>query len=144
MNIEQLNYSLTYVIIASMRLLFHPDRKDISLAGVLYALGDPVRIEIVKRLAIEGELPCAALDLAIASGNEQKAIAKSTMSHHFKVLRESGVLYCRKEGTQHINSLRREDLDKRFPGLLDAVLQAAQQSPSTYIFSHKYDQGAFR
>lgn len=103
-----------------MRLLYHPDPKDISLAGVLYALGDPVRLEIVRRLATKGEQACAALDLAIA---------RSTMSHHFKVLRESGVLYCRKEGTQHLNSLRREDLDALFPGLLDAVLQAAPQSP---------------
>jgi DNA-binding transcriptional ArsR family regulator len=99
-----------------MRLLYHPDKKDISLVGVLYALGDPVRLEIVKRLATEGEQPCIALDFAVA---------KSTMSHHFRVLRESGVLYCRKEGTQHLNSLRHEDLDALFPGLLDAVLQAA-------------------
>ncbi len=113
-----------------MRLLYHPDRKDISLAGVLYALGDPVRLEIVKLLATKGEQPCAAFDFAIASGTAQRAIAKSTMSHHFRVLRESGVLYCRKEGTQHLNSLRREDLDALFPGLLDVVLKAAQQSPS--------------
>ena len=104
-----------------MRLLYHPDRKDISLAGVLYALGDPVRLEIVRRLATKGELPCVAFDFAIA---------KSTMSHHFRVLRESGVLYCRKQGTQHLNSLRRDDLDALFPNLLDAVLQAAEQSPS--------------
>ncbi len=62
-----------------MRLLFHPDQKDISLAGVLYALGDPVRLEIVRLLATKGELPCAALDLGIA---------KSTMYQHFRVLRE--------------------------------------------------------
>lgn len=99
-----------------MRLLYHPDKKDISLPSVLYALGDPVRLEMVKCLAAKGEQPCAALDFAIA---------KSTMSHHFRVLRESGVIYCRKEGTQHLNSLRREDLDALFPGLLDAVLQAA-------------------
>lgn len=102
-----------------MRLIYHPDKKDISLVGVLYALGDPVRLEIVKRLAIKAEQPCVALDVAIA---------KSTMSHHFRVLRESGVIYCRKEGTQHLNSLRREDLDALFPGLLDAVLLAAQLS----------------
>lgn len=99
-----------------MRLLYHPDRKDISLEGVLYALGDPVRLKIVKRLAIKGEQPCAALDFAVA---------KSTMSHHYKVLRESGVIYCRKEGTQHLNSLRREDLEALFPGLLDVVLHSA-------------------
>lgn len=102
-----------------MRLLYHPDQKDISLAGVLYALGDPVRLEIVRRLARKGEQPCVALAVPVA---------KSTLSHHFKVLRESGVLYCRKEGTQHINSLRREDLDARFPGLLDTVLQAVEKS----------------
>jgi DNA-binding transcriptional ArsR family regulator len=102
-----------------MRLLYHPDKKDISLAGVLYALGDPVRLEIVRRLAKKGEQPCVALAVPVA---------KSTLSHHFKVLRESGVLYCRKEGTQHINSLRREDLDARFPGLLDTVLQAVEKS----------------
>ena len=120
-----------------MRLLYHPDRKDISLAGVLYALGDPVRLEIVRLVATKGEQPCAAFDFALTSGTAQKAIAKSTMSHHFKVLRESGVLYCRKEGTQHLNSLRRDDLDALFPGLLDAVLQAAQQYPSLLSVANK-------
>ena len=98
-----------------MRLFYHPEIKKISLAGVLYALGDPVRLEIVSRLA-EEELPCAALCIPIA---------KSTLSHHFKILRDAGVLHCRKEGTQHINSLRRQELDDRFPGLLDAVLICA-------------------
>ncbi len=99
-----------------MRPIYHPDKADIGLEGVLYALGDPVRLEIVKRLAAEPELPCAAIDACVA---------KSTLSHHFKILRESGVIYCRKQGTQHMNSLRREDLGDRFPGLLDAVLAAA-------------------
>jgi DNA-binding transcriptional ArsR family regulator len=99
-----------------MRLIHHPDQKDISLPGVLYALGDPVRLEIVKRLADNGELSCAALEVPIA---------KSTLSHHFRVLRESGILYCRKEGTQHFNSLRWEELDTLFPGLLDTVLKVA-------------------
>jgi DNA-binding transcriptional ArsR family regulator len=103
-----------------MKLLYHPDRAQISLAGVLYALGDPVRLEVVRRLAVEGELTCAALDCEIA---------KSTMSHHFKILRESGIIYTRKEGTQHINSLRREDLEAQFPGLLDIVLEALKKEP---------------
>ncbi len=100
-----------------MRFLYHPDRKHISLAGVLYALGDPVRLEIVRLLATKGEHSCAEFDFAIA---------KSTMSNHFKILRESGVLLTRKEGTLHINTLRREDLEALFPGLLDAVLRSAQ------------------
>ncbi|NJR49210.1 MAG: helix-turn-helix transcriptional regulator [Leptolyngbyaceae cyanobacterium CSU_1_3] len=99
-----------------MRLLYHPDIKTISLAGVLYALGDPVRLTIVQRLAQQDELPCAALEIPIA---------KSTLSHHFKILRDAGILYCRKEGTQHLNSLRRQELAARFPGLLEAVLQCA-------------------
>lgn len=101
-----------------MRLVFHPDRKDISLAGVLYALGDPVRLEIVKLLSEQGELPCAALDCEVP---------KSTMSHHLRVLREAGVLHCRKEGTQHLNSLRQADLDMLFPGLLEIVLRSVGQ-----------------
>lgn len=117
-----------------MRLLYHPDRKDITLAGVLYALGDPVRLEIVRELARQGELPCCGFNFD-NQGTGQKAIAKSTMSHHFRLLRESGVLYCRKEGTQHMNSLRREDLDVLFPGLMAAVLQAA--SSSTVALSSK-------
>lgn len=108
-----------------MRPLYHADKKDISLAGVLYALGDPVRLEIVKRLAVKGELTCAALGCESDAGSISKSIAKSTMSHHFRILRESGVIYCRKAGTQHINSLRREDLETLFPSLLDAVLQAS-------------------
>ncbi|NMG05821.1 helix-turn-helix domain-containing protein [Brasilonema sp. UFV-L1] len=100
-----------------MRFLYHPDRKHISLAGVLYALGDPVRLEIVRRLAVKEEQCCADFDFAIA---------KSTMSNHFKILRESGVVLSRKEGTQHMNMLRKDDLDALFPGLLDAVLRSVQ------------------
>lgn len=107
-----------------MKLLYHPDKKDISLAGVLYALGDPVRLEIVRHLAERGEVHCGAFDLPVA---------KSTMSHHFKVLRDSGVVYCRKEGTHHINSLRREDLNIRFPGFLDAVLGAIAYERATAV-----------
>ncbi len=103
-----------------MRFLYHPDRKHISLAGVLYALGDPVRLEIVRLLATKGEHCCADFDFAIA---------KSTMSNHFKILRESGVLLTRKEGTLHMNTVRREDLEALFPGLLDAVLRSAQPLP---------------
>lgn len=100
-----------------MRFLYHPDRKHISLPAVLYALGDPVRLEIVRRLAVKEEQCCADFDFAIA---------KSTMSNHFKILRESGVVLTRKEGTLHINMLRKEDLDALFPGLLDAVLRSAK------------------
>jgi DNA-binding transcriptional ArsR family regulator len=98
-----------------MKLLYHPESSQISLVGVLYALGDPVRLRIVQQLATEGELTCNAFDCDVA---------KSTLSHHFKILRESGVVYSRKEGTQHLNSLRRDELERLFPGVLEAVLRS--------------------
>jgi len=100
-----------------MRVIHHPDIHEIALANLLYALGDPVRLAIAQRLAREGDLPCCELDVSVP---------KSTLSHHLRIMREAGLLYCRKEGTQHINSLRRVELEGRFPGLLENILQAAQ------------------
>jgi DNA-binding transcriptional ArsR family regulator len=100
-----------------MNLSEQPDRQNLILVEVLYALGDPVRLNMVRQLAIQGELPCASL---CTGGDGQ--IAKSTLSHHFRILRASGVISSRKRGTQWLNTLRREDLDARFPGLLEAVL----------------------
>jgi len=110
-----------------MRPMIHPDRQAISLVGVLYAFGDPVRLEIVKLLAAKGEVSCSGCDDAVREVATE-GIAKSTLSHHFRILRESGVIYTRKEGTTHINSLRRQDLDSLFPGLLYAVLQPQHET----------------
>ena len=99
-----------------MRTLYHPPKKSLTLTSVLYALSDPVRLSIVKHLAEDGGKACGTFCLPVA---------KSTASHHFRVLREAGVIQMRPEGTQCINTLRREDLDNRFPGLLDAVLRAS-------------------
>jgi DNA-binding transcriptional ArsR family regulator len=103
-----------FPLLSPMRPLHHPQAEDISLVGVLYALGDPVRLRIVQRLSVVGELACSDLTCSIP---------KSTMTHHLKILRESGVLLTRKEGTQHINTLRKNDIDRLFPGLLTVVLQ---------------------
>ena len=100
---------------ANVRTPHHPPKKSLTLAGVLYALSDPVRLTIVKGLAVKGKQACGTFNLPIA---------KSTASHHFRVLREAGIIRMESEGTQYINTLRREDLDSRFPGLLDAVLKA--------------------
>ena len=96
-----------------MRTYKHPKREDIELTRVLYALSDPVRLDVVRQLAMEGPASCAALD-----GGRPK----SSMSHHFRVLRESGVVFTETEGAAHMNSLRRGDLDKLYPGLLASVL----------------------
>ena len=91
----------------------HPEREQIRLENVLFALGNPLRLDIVKTLADEGEQACGAL---------RKDVAKSTMTHHWRVLRDSGVIWQRPQGRENLISLRREDLDVRFPGLMDILL----------------------
>lgn len=100
-----------------MRTLYHPSRNEISLSAVLYALSDQIRLQIVRGLAESGEQSCSALEIPIP---------KSTLSHHYKVLRESGVVKTRIQGTQRFISLRRDDLNDRFPGLLHSILQASE------------------
>jgi DNA-binding transcriptional ArsR family regulator len=97
--------------------LHHPSRAEIDLAAVLHALSDPQRLHIVRLLAAqERAVPCGSLKLKIT---------KSTATHHFRVLREAGVIEQFPDGTSRLTSLRREDLDARLPGLLDAVLASA-------------------
>jgi DNA-binding transcriptional ArsR family regulator len=96
--------------------LSHPERGEIELAAVLHALSDPVRLRIVAGLAAEDRRTCKSFDLPVT---------KSTCTHHFRVLREAGVIRQHLHGTTRLNSLRREDLEERFPGLLDSVLRAA-------------------
>jgi DNA-binding transcriptional ArsR family regulator len=94
----------------------HPHRHELELSAVLHALSDPVRLKIVAALASDAEQTCASFDVPVT---------KSTCTHHFKVLREAGVIHQRQEGTARLNTLRREDLDARFPGLLESILSAA-------------------
>jgi DNA-binding transcriptional ArsR family regulator len=102
-----------------MRTLLHPTRDDLELTSVMAALSDPVRVQIVRALAEQGEMACGTLDLAVSN---------ATRSHHFRVLREAGLTQTRPEGTHRYVSLRRDCVDDRFPGLLDAVLAAAGYS----------------
>ncbi|WP_405910094.1 MULTISPECIES: ArsR/SmtB family transcription factor [unclassified Streptomyces] len=101
----------------SSRDLPHPASEEIRLESVLHALSDPMRLQVVRELAADGdELSCSHFDLPVT---------KSTTTHHFRVLRESGVIRQVYRGTAKMNGLRRDDLDDRFPGLLDSVLAAA-------------------
>jgi DNA-binding transcriptional ArsR family regulator len=93
-------------------VLDQPAIEAVELAAVLHALSDPARLEIVRGLAADGERQCGTFDLGLT---------KATRSHHFKVLREAGLTYTRLEGTARYVTLRREELDAKFPGLLDAV-----------------------
>jgi DNA-binding transcriptional ArsR family regulator len=97
----------------------HPEVADIDLLAVLHALSDVTRMALVRRLAIEDERTC---------GTFAVDVSPSTLSHHFKVLREAGVIRQRNEGTRRFTSLRADDLDRRFPGLLDVVLDAAART----------------
>ncbi len=92
----------------------HPEREQIRLENVLLALGNPIRLDVVRCLAQQGEQACGAL---------RRDVAKSTMTHHWRVLRDSGVIWQRPQGRENMISLRREDLDVLFPGLLDALLK---------------------
>lgn len=96
-----------------MRIIQHPAIEDVALSQVLYALSDPVRMEVVCRLAQHGEATCSALE-----GGRPK----SSMSHHFRVLREAGLVWTRTDGPAHRNDLRRDEFDRRFPGLLSTIL----------------------
>ncbi|MFD5124979.1 ArsR/SmtB family transcription factor [Streptomyces sp. NPDC058385] len=103
----------------SSRALAHPTRDEIRLESVLHALADPMRLRVVRELAEEGEnseLSCSHFVLPVT---------KSTTTHHFRVLRESGVIRQIYRGTAKMSVLRRADLDLLFPGLLDSVLAAA-------------------
>jgi DNA-binding transcriptional ArsR family regulator len=91
------------------------DRSDLDGLEILQALADPVRLEIVRQLARCGELRCGSIDLPVT---------KSTASHHFRLLLDAGVIAQRAEGTRKYLNLRREELDERFPGLVDSVLRA--------------------
>lgn len=112
-----------------MRIFFHPDRDRLDLPTVLHALSDPVRLRIIQCLAQDGELTCGAFGIDAP---------KSTLSHHFKVLREGGVIRTRMEGAHRIVSLRVEDLNARFPGLIQAIL--AVLAPKEGQAVYKFDQ----
>ncbi|MBQ1123717.1 ArsR/SmtB family transcription factor [Streptomyces smyrnaeus] len=105
----------------AVRELPHPSREEIHLEAVLHALADPVRLRIITVLNTHGEgegngATCSQVELPVST---------STATHHFRVLREAGVINQCYRGTSKINCLRRADLEARFPGLLDAVLRAA-------------------
>ena len=90
-----------------------PSCDEIAIEDVFHALSDPFRLEVVRRLAAEGEQSCQALE-----GDRPK----SSVSHHFRVLREAGLIRTRNEGVTRMNALRRDDIEQRFPGLLACVM----------------------
>jgi DNA-binding transcriptional ArsR family regulator len=97
-------------------VLPQPAREEIRIEQVLQALGDPVRLTLVRALAQAAD--------GLACGSVPLPVTKSTRTHHLRILREAGVITMRVEGTRRLSTLRREDLDTLYPGLLDGVLNA--------------------
>jgi DNA-binding transcriptional ArsR family regulator len=102
----------------------HPERAELSLTSVLFALSDPERLAIARQL-VDGPLDMAECHLS------NPDVPKSTKSHLWKVLHTAGVVRNEANGRARRVSLRREDLDARFPGLLDAVLSAEDGDPKS-------------
>lgn len=100
-----------------MREVNQPATEAIRLVEVLRALADPVRLEIIQRLAQTGEENCTTL------GGEID-VHQTTLSHHYRVLREAGVTWTTVQGRSRLVRLRRDDLDALFPGLLDSILRS--------------------
>jgi len=108
-----------------LKPLHHPDRADLELSSVLYALSDPIRLFIVSEIRKAGEQTCTNIDVPVV---------KSTLSHHARTLRECGVVRTRIQGTQRFLSLRTDDLEARFPGLLDTIMEAYHASAGSPPF----------
>lgn len=105
--------SLCYSL--SMREMKIPRIEDVDLTELMYALSDPTRVEIVRMIALASEpLKC---------GDIQLDRPKSSMSHHFKILRSSGLVKTEIEGKEHLNSLRTNELESRFPGVFKSILK---------------------
>ncbi len=100
----------------------HPKTQDIQLSRVLYALSDPVRLMMIVQLAGGAEFTCSDL-----SGDR----AKSSMSHHFRTLRDAGLMRTRVVGSVHMNRLRSEDLEALFPGMITAIVAASSVKTSS-------------
>ncbi len=98
----------------------HPERDQIRIDGVLSALGNPIRLAVVRQLDVNGEQNCTNVLHSLGMS------AKSTMTHHWRVLRDSGVIWQHPAGRENLLSLRREDLDARFPGLLNSIIAGAR------------------
>lgn len=101
------------------RPFLHPAADALRLESVLYALADPVRLEIVRRMASGG----CPLNCSTAAPSH---LPKSTQSHHFQILREAGLISSERRGTEVVNTLRLDEIEARFPGVVGAILAAAK------------------
>lgn len=117
---ELLNRAASPPILFFVRPLTHPALEDISVEGVLHALSDPVRAAIFMQIAAaDSARTCAAF-----SQVGERTVAKSTLSQHFKVLREAGLIRSERRGVEMQNTSRCGEIEARFPGLIPAIIKA--------------------
>ncbi len=100
------------------RGFLHPKTEDITLDGILHALADPVRRAVAQKLLHTGE--------ALSCSKTCDKLPPSTISFHYKVLRDAGLIRSEKKGVEVLNSLRLDDVEQRFPGLLHAILKCSK------------------
>jgi DNA-binding transcriptional ArsR family regulator len=103
-----------------MRPLTHPALEDITVEGILHALSDPVRAAIYVQLAGSACAHTCSNFLQVSD----RSIPKSTLSQHFRALREAGLIRSERQGVEMHNSSRCEEIEQRFPGLLAAIVNA--------------------
>lgn len=111
-----------------MRPLSHPKLDEITVEGILHALSDPVRLAIYRRLAAS---ECKKNCSAFLHVKEEAALPKSTLSQHFRILREAGLICSERKGVELINSTRCAELKEKFGPLIGAIVEAhaRQQKP---------------
>lgn len=103
------------------KMMTGPELEDVTIGQVLYALSDVNRLKIVQMIdAAGGELRCGSF-------SDEIGLTKPTLSHHFGILRESGVIATRIDGTHKLNTIRRKELNRRFPGLLESILKSLKK-----------------
>lgn len=105
-----------------MKRIFHPDIDDVAVADVFAALADPIRLAVLVSLADD--------EIEARCGSFCGLGSPSLLTYHFTKLREAGVTRIRAQGTARYISLRREEFDRRFPGLLDSVIETARRDPN--------------
>src|ERR1700735_4866299 len=117
---ELLNHFDEMTTLIDMRPLFHPSMKEVRVEGVLHALSDPVRVGMYVAIVAQESPQSCSNCLKVSD----KAIPKSTLSQHFKILREAGLIRSERHGVELQNVSRCTELEGRFPGLIRAIVTA--------------------
>ena len=108
------------------RPLRHPDIESVTVADILHALADPIRLAIVSEL-MQAE---SGMNCVETISHARIVLPKSTCSQHFQILRDAGLIHCERKGVELTSRLRIRELEHRFPGLLRSILNAYHQEKS--------------